>query len=92
MTDEGDILNLLQAHHANQSTAVLIPPEHHAVVDLVLQLFGRHVRLGPAIGRDDALVGLRAIVDDGPHQLEVARVTAADHGQCALMLYAVSIP
>src|SRR5205807_6725958 len=59
--------------------ALLVAPEHDSLIDFMLQLFRRHVRVGPAIRRDDASIGLRAVVDDGSHQLEVVVVAAADH-------------
>ena len=45
----------------------------------MLQLLPRHVRVRPAIGRDDPFIGLRAVVDDGPDQIKIAVITAADH-------------
>jgi hypothetical protein len=45
----------------------------------VLQIVHRHLWFRPEILRDDAFIGLRAVVDDGPNQLNVAVVTSTDH-------------
>src|ERR1700732_1895081 len=91
LTDGGDVgvpnqihvPDLLQAHHSNQLSALLISPERDTVIDFMAQLVLGHVWFRPAIFRDDAFVSARAIVDDGPNQLKVAVITAADHAYAA---------
>src|SRR5258708_32836580 len=77
--DEGHVLAPLNAHYAYQGPGLLIAPEHNTLVDFMLQFLPRHVRFCAAICRDDPFISLRAIVDDGPDQLKIAVVTAADH-------------
>ena len=79
VADQRDVLNVLQPHHAGERAGVLVAPERDAVVDFVTEFLAGHVRLGPAIGGDDAFVGLRAVVDDRVDRLEVALVAAAQH-------------
>src|SRR4029077_18141231 len=58
---------------------LVVSPERHAVIYFSAQFIPGHVWLSPAIRRDDAFVGVRAVVGDGPTQLKIAFVTAADH-------------
>src|SRR6266849_6463152 len=46
----------------------------------MLQFLPGHVRFCPAVWGDRSFVCLRPIVDDGPNQLKVTVVTAANHG------------
>src|SRR5712672_3098192 len=73
------VLDLLNAHNAYQGPGLLVAPEHNPLMDFIPQFFPGHVRVCPAVGGDRPFIGLRAIIDDGPNQLEVAVVTAADH-------------
>jgi hypothetical protein len=76
---QSDVLDCLNAHHANQLFVFLISPEYDAVIDFMAQLARGHVWFRPAIFGDDAFIGLCAIVDDGRNQREVVVITAADH-------------
>jgi hypothetical protein len=80
MADEGDVLNRLNTHHADEGARLFAGPEDDAVVDLMLQLEAGHVWLFPAISGDDASIGLGGIVDDGPDLLEVGVLAGANHG------------
>ncbi len=71
MPDQGHFAPVLNAHDADQFSVPLQAPEHDAVGDLLLQLLAAHVRIVPAILRDDPLVSLRRIVDDLINGLEV---------------------
>src|SRR5438105_13457161 len=82
--NQGDILDGLDAHDSFQCFALLAGPERDAVRDFTTQFLSRHVRFCPAIRRDDAFIGARAIVDDGPDQLNIAVVTATDHAYSVL--------
>src|SRR5258708_697889 len=77
--DEGHVLDRLNAHYAHQGPGLLVAPEHNAFVDFMPQFLPGHVWLCPAIRRDGPFICIRAIVDDGPNQLKITVVTAADH-------------
>jgi len=87
MTNESDIphvlnLDVLDPHNSGEDAGggeVFKAVEQHTGVDLVMEMFSGHVRLGPAIGGDDASIGLRAFVDDGVSLIEVVRRATADH-------------
>jgi hypothetical protein len=79
VADEGHILDILNAHYACQAARRFAAPEHDTVFDFMPKLFAKHVRFRPAIRGDDPFISLRTVVDDGPDQLKVAIVTAADH-------------
>ena len=79
MADQRDVLDVLQSHHAGECAVFFVTPENDAVFDLVAEFLAGHVRLGPAIGGDDAFVGLRAIVDNLLELLEIRRCALADH-------------
>src|ERR1700688_3808590 len=78
--DQSHVLDRLNAHHTLQRFIFLVPPEGNTLFDFMMKLVPRHIGFGPAIFRDDTFVGERAIVDDGPDQVEVAVVTGTDHG------------
>src|SRR5947209_4329546 len=78
--NQRNILHRLNTHHARKRPGLLAAPEHHAGLNLVPQLFARHVRLGPAVLGNDALIFLRAIVDDFPHGLEITLMAWTDYG------------
>src|SRR6266404_6365096 len=77
------IPHLLDAHNARQFPALLVAPEHHTLIDLLLQFLARHVWFRPAIRRNRPLISLRAIVDNRPNHLKVSAVTPANHGYSA---------
>jgi hypothetical protein len=79
VSNQSYILDLLNAHHALQRPILLVSPEHHAGLHFSAQFIPGHVWLTPAIRRDDAFIGVRAVVDDGPNQLKISFVTAADY-------------
>jgi len=85
--NQSHILDLLHAHHAFQWFALLVSPKRDAVLDFMTQFIPRHVWFCPAIRRDDAFIGARAIVDDGPDQFNIAVVTATDHAYSASCLH-----
>src|SRR5260370_30013109 len=77
--NQSHILDLLNAHHTYQLSSLLVSPERNAVIDFIAQLVPGHLWFCPAIFTHDAFIRVRAIVDDGPNQLKVAVITAADH-------------
>src|ERR1700740_793661 len=81
--NQSHVLDLLEAHHTNQLSALLVSPERNAIIDFMAQLALGHIWFRPAIFRDDAFISLCAIVDNGPNQLKVAVVTLADHAYAA---------
>src|SRR6202521_4898188 len=81
--DKGHDLYLLEPHDSYQHSGRLVAPEHNTFLDFVLQFLPGHVRFRPAICRDDSFVGPCAVIDDGPNQLKVAVVAAADHAYSA---------
>jgi hypothetical protein len=74
VADEGYVPDVLNAHHARERAVLLVPPEVDAGGDLVAELLARHVRLGPAVGRDHASIGRGGVVDDLVDRLEVLLV------------------
>src|SRR5579859_2870009 len=87
VADQGDVLNVLDAHHASEGVVFYEAPEDDACVDLMLQLLLGHVGLGPAVCRDDAAIGLGAVVNDGPDLFEVSAVAAAYQCDSSLARY-----
>jgi hypothetical protein len=79
VADEGYILNMLNAHDPGELAIVFVAPERDSIFDFMLEFFLRHVWVVAAIRWDDAFIGLRAIIDDGPDLRKVLIVTAADH-------------
>src|SRR6267378_3435880 len=82
MADEAHLAAILDAHHADERAAGLTTPERDALADLPLQLIEGHVRLVPAVRGDDALVGLRRVIDDGKERGQV-RQPAGSNGRRA---------
>jgi hypothetical protein len=80
VANQGYVLDRLNAHHAHQRRILLVSPKRNAVLHFSAQFSPGHIWLRPAIRRDDAFVGVRAIVDDGPDQLKISFVAAVDHG------------
>ena len=68
---ERHVVDVLDAHHADQTAAVKRAPEAHAGGDLATQLVGRHVGLVVAVGGNDAGVGGRGRVHNRDHRVEV---------------------
>src|SRR5689334_19056885 len=64
VTNEIDIANRLNTHHAYKAAVFFIAPEHHAGLDLAVELVRRHVGFVPPIGWDHATIGLGSRVDD----------------------------
>ena len=81
MPDEADLTAVLNPHQANELTLRLVAPEDDSVADLLLQRIERHVRLMPAVGGDDAFVGLRGIIDDREKRRQVGHRAGADVGR-----------
>src|SRR6185503_21031473 len=79
------VLDILNPHNRGEFAGSLIAPEDHPVIDFVLQVFLRHVWIGPAIFRNNASVSPGAIVNDGPNQLEIVLVAAANHNACRIL-------
>src|SRR6267154_528369 len=79
VADEGNVLHLLNAHHARQHLSLRIAPEHNTIIDFMSQFLPRHIRFRPTIRRNDPLISLRAVVDDAPNQFEIELVTPANH-------------
>src|ERR1700741_4525729 len=79
VANQSDVFDRLKAHRAYQLSFLLISPESNAVIDFMTQLAVGHVGFRPAVFRDNAFINVRAIVDDGPNQLKVVLITAADH-------------
>ena len=75
MADEVDVSNRLDTHDPDQHAVHLVSPKLNARSDLVIQFAGRHVRLVPAVGRDDASIRGGGAVDDRENRLAVV-VTA----------------
>ena len=82
VANESDVADVLNAHYAGKMAAVFVTRESYAFVDFVLELVCGHVRLGPAVGGDDAFVGLSAVVDDGVNAIEVLSGATSDHERC----------
>ena len=66
VADESHILDALNAPDPRQTTFLFEAPKLHTRLDFVPQFLSRHVGTRPAIPRNNATVGLRAIVNDGP--------------------------
>jgi hypothetical protein len=79
MANQSYVLHPLDAHDALQRLFLLQSPERHAVLHFGTQFIPGHVRLSPAVRRDDAFIGVSAVVDDGPNQLKISFATATDH-------------
>src|SRR6266850_928247 len=77
--NQSHIPHPLKAHHTCQLSSVLASPERNAAVDFMAQFVLGHIWFRPAIFRNDAFIGARTIVDDGPNRLKVVVITAADH-------------
>jgi hypothetical protein len=77
-----DVPHGLDPHDADQLAIDLMAPELDPGRDFAIELLRRHVRLVPAIGRDDAAIGLRGGVDDPADRLALVITAAADgpHG------------
>src|SRR5205823_14672609 len=65
MANQGSIEHLLQSHHAAERTRILPPPEAHPAGDFSQQFVSWHVRLMPAIRRNNTLVCPCSLVHDG---------------------------
>jgi hypothetical protein len=79
VTDEHDVLDILQTHHPDQMAILLETPEPDPMFDLMPQLRARHVGgLEPVIG-DDSLVGLRRVVDHLEDLIEILIGAWPDH-------------
>ncbi len=76
--DEGDVPDILNTHHPLQSAVGLIAPEDYTGVDLVLQLFFRHIGFMVAVGRDNPPVGLGGVVDNRVNFGEIRRPAGTD--------------
>jgi hypothetical protein len=64
MANERDILYVLDAHDADEASGVILTaPEAHAGTDITSELLAAHVRLVPAIRRDNSTVALSSCVD-----------------------------
>src|SRR5690242_7815149 len=73
------VLHRLNTHHARKCAGLLVSPERYAGVNLMPQLFARHVRLGPAVRGNDALILLGAIIDDFPDRHEITLMAWTDY-------------
>jgi hypothetical protein len=82
MADQRDIENVLNSHHPNGFPVLLPGPESHAGSDLLRELRSPHVRLVQAIGRNDAPIRLRGIVDDGKNGGKIGLRAGSNHGHC----------
>src|SRR6267143_5920866 len=78
VADEADLAAVLDAHHADERAAGLVAPERDPLADLPLQLLEGHVRLVPAVGGDDALVGPGRVIDDGKERRQVCGPAGAN--------------
>jgi len=76
----GAITTVLLRYHAEQLAVRLATPERHARGDLLVELRGGHVRLPPAVGGDDAAVGLGRRVDDRQDRRALVVAAGADRG------------
>lgn len=72
MTDQRDIGDVLQAHHAHDAPFAAHAEKLDASRHLGADLVERHVGIVPAIGRDDAAIRDRAVVHDLSDQLRVS--------------------
>ena len=73
MTYQVDIADGLDAHDAGKLSVDLATREGNAGRDLCSQLVGWYIGLMLAVGRDDASVDLRCIVDDRQHSVSLVR-------------------
>jgi hypothetical protein len=79
MSDEGDILDLLEAHHSHQEPVFFAPPESDPFSNFVPEFFPGHVRFLPAVLGNHPSVGPGGIVDDFVYGLEFIGGAPADH-------------
>jgi hypothetical protein len=77
VADQHDVAHGLDPHHARQRVAVA--PERDAGGDLGVELAAGHVRLVPAVGRDDAAVRLGGGVDDRQDRVALVVAAGSDH-------------
>jgi len=87
MADEGDVLDLLQAHHSHQTAFLLITPKENASGDLVPEIFRGHVGFLPAIRRNHPPVRSGSVIDDFANRWKIIRATRPDH-----IVFPVSVP
>src|SRR5216683_6752803 len=78
MADQIDVAHRLDAHHADQRVILFDTPEGDPGSDLGIELAGRHVRLMPAFGGNDATIGLRRSIDDRENGDTLVDATEAD--------------
>jgi hypothetical protein len=71
MSNQCSVLCILNAHYTNKFAVRFISREYDARIDLMLQIFPRHVWLVPAVRGNHSLVRLRSIVDDREDGFEV---------------------
>jgi hypothetical protein len=81
--DQGNVLNLLKTHHAQQFSILLISPKHDTLIYFMLEFAAGHVWFPPTILRDYVVIGACTVIDDDPNQLKVGAPTPADHTNSA---------
>ena len=79
VSDEGYVLDLLNAHDTCQLAILVMSRENYPFLHLTPKLHIRHVGLLPAVLWYGPLVGLGSIVDDRVDCLEIASVTGTNH-------------
>src|SRR6185312_13113729 len=88
VADEGNVLDLLEPHHAGEvAVSVLVPKKVHAGADIACELFGAHIRFVPTVGGDRPAVALGSRVDNHEDRAPIAGAAAADSGHLAVRLH-----
>ncbi len=71
VTDEDHILHRLRSHDRDQAASYFRTRETNPRRDFMTKLSSRHVRIVPAVGRDNPAIRLGAVIDDGKDRLEI---------------------
>jgi hypothetical protein len=80
VSDEGHILNVLDACYTNQfAIFFIVSPECDTLVYLAPELVFRHIRFLPTVHRDDPFIGLGGVIDNLVDDPKLVVVTLTDH-------------
>ena len=84
MTNELDVTDRVDAHHARKAGVFLITPEHDASGDLISKLVQSHIRIVSAIIGYDAAISLGG--GDDPTDYFALIITTGPNGAHATLL------
>jgi hypothetical protein len=87
VADEHHLPQVLAAHDPGQAAFVLKTPENHPGGQFIFQFRQAHIRLMPAIRRDDAPVSLGGGIDNGPNGLGLVCFQESNHPRAGSPCY-----